>query len=74
MFPESHHPIWCLCKYQCVCDGYHISQLADEYGALNIVFGDRVDVKILKVDVKKRRISLHKIWEQKVLSNLKRTA
>jgi len=45
-----------------VCDGLiHISQLADEYVETPdqvVGINDKVDVKILKVDVKKRRISL----------------
>jgi len=45
-----------------VCDGLiHISQLADEYVETPeqvVSVNDRVDVRILKVDVKKRRISL----------------
>jgi len=45
-----------------VCDGLiHISQLADEYVETPdqvVAVGDRVDVRILKVDTKKRRISL----------------
>lgn len=45
-----------------VCDGLiHISQLADEYVETPeqvVSINDRVDVRILKVDVKKRRISL----------------
>ncbi|MCL2219981.1 MAG: S1 RNA-binding domain-containing protein [Chitinispirillia bacterium] len=45
-----------------VCDGLiHISQLADEYVETPdqvVSVGDRVDVRILKVDTKKRRISL----------------
>lgn len=45
-----------------VCDGLiHISQLADEYVETPdqvVSVGDKVDVRILKVDVKKRRISL----------------
>ncbi|KMQ50899.1 Transcription accessory protein (S1 RNA-binding domain) [Chitinispirillum alkaliphilum] len=45
-----------------VCDGLvHISQLADEYVETPeqvASVGDKVDVRILKVDVKKRRISL----------------
>jgi uncharacterized protein len=45
-----------------VCDGLiHISQLADEYvenPEQVVSVNDKVDVKILKVDVKKRRISL----------------
>ncbi|MDR2577752.1 MAG: S1 RNA-binding domain-containing protein [Chitinispirillales bacterium] len=45
-----------------VCDGLiHISQLADEYVETPdqvVGVGDRVDVRILKVDTKKRRISL----------------
>ncbi|MBN2036453.1 MAG: S1 RNA-binding domain-containing protein [Chitinispirillaceae bacterium] len=45
-----------------VCDGLiHISQLADEYvetpGQV-VALHDKVDVRILRVDVKKRRISL----------------
>ena len=45
-----------------VCDGLiHISQLADEYVETPeqvVSVNDRVDVRILKVDIKKRRISL----------------
>lgn len=45
-----------------VCDGLiHISQLADEYVESPeqvVSVGDKVDVRILKVDIKKRRISL----------------
>jgi len=45
-----------------VCDGLiHISQLADEYVETPdqvVSVGDRVDVRVLKVDTKKRRISL----------------
>jgi len=45
-----------------VCDGLiHISQLADEYVETPdqvVAVGDRVDVRVLKVDTKKRRISL----------------
>lgn len=45
-----------------VCDGLiHISQLADEYVETPeqvVHINDKVDVRILKVDVKKRRISL----------------
>ena len=45
-----------------VCDGLiHISQLADEYVETPeqvVSVNDRVDVRVLKVDVKKRRISL----------------
>jgi uncharacterized protein len=45
-----------------VCDGLiHISQLADEYVETPdqvVKVNDKVDVRILKVDVKKRRISL----------------
>jgi len=45
-----------------VCDGLiHISQLADDYVETPdqiVSVGDRVDVRILKVDTKKRRISL----------------
>jgi uncharacterized protein len=45
-----------------VCDGLiHISQLTDEYIEKPndvVSVGDRVDVRILKVDTKKRRISL----------------
>ncbi|MDR0330364.1 MAG: S1 RNA-binding domain-containing protein [Chitinispirillales bacterium] len=45
-----------------VCDGLiHISQLTDEYVETPdqiVSVGDRVDVRILKVDTKKRRISL----------------
>lgn len=45
-----------------VCDGLiHISQLADEYVETPdqvVAVNDRIDVRILKVDVKKRRISL----------------
>ncbi|MDR3012426.1 MAG: S1 RNA-binding domain-containing protein [Chitinispirillales bacterium] len=45
-----------------VCDGLiHISQLADDYvEAPNeiVSVGDRIDVRVIKVDTKKRRISL----------------
>ena len=45
-----------------VCDGLiHISQLADNYVETPdhiVSVGDRIDVRILKVDTKKRRISL----------------
>ncbi|MBN1307189.1 MAG: S1 RNA-binding domain-containing protein [Chitinispirillaceae bacterium] len=45
-----------------VCDGLiHISQLADEYvenPEQVVSVNDRVDVRVLRVDVKKRRISL----------------
>jgi protein Tex len=45
-----------------VCDGLiHISQLADEYVETPeqvVSVNDRVDVRILKVDIKKRRVSL----------------
>jgi len=45
-----------------VCDGLiHISQLADTYveNAEQVVsLGDRINVRVLKVDPKKRRISL----------------
>src|SRR5690606_27528913 len=55
-------PFGVFVNINAVCDGLiHISQLADEYVESPeqvVSVGDRVDVKILKVDVKKRRISL----------------
>ena len=55
-------PFGVFVNINAVCDGLiHISQLADEYVETPeqvVTVNDRVDVKILKVDVKKRRISL----------------
>ncbi|MFP4240672.1 MAG: S1 RNA-binding domain-containing protein [Chitinispirillaceae bacterium] len=55
-------PFGVFVNINAVCDGLiHISQLADEYVETPdqvVSVGDRVDVRILKVDVKKRRISL----------------
>lgn len=55
-------PFGVFVNINAVCDGLiHISQLADEYVETPdqvVGINDRVDVKILKVDVKKRRISL----------------
>lgn len=55
-------PFGVFVNINAVCDGLiHISQLADEYVETPdqvVGINDKVDVKILKVDVKKRRISL----------------
>ncbi|MDO5577075.1 MAG: S1 RNA-binding domain-containing protein, partial [Fibrobacter sp.] len=55
-------PFGVFVNINAVCDGLiHISQLADEYVENPdqvVSVNDKVDVKILKVDVKKRRISL----------------
>ena len=55
-------PFGVFVNINAVCDGLiHISQLADEYVETPdqvVAVGDKVDVKILKVDIKKRRISL----------------
>jgi len=55
-------PFGVFVNINAVCDGLiHISQLADEYVETPeqvVAINERVDVKILKVDVKKRRISL----------------
>jgi uncharacterized protein len=55
-------PFGVFININAVCDGLiHISQLADEYVETPeqvVHINDKVDVRILKVDVKKRRISL----------------
>jgi uncharacterized protein len=55
-------PFGVFININAVCDGLiHISQLADEYVETPdqvVMLHDKVDVRILKVDVKKRRISL----------------
>lgn len=55
-------PFGVFVNINAVCDGLiHISQLADEYVETPeqvVTINEKVDVKILKVDVKKRRISL----------------
>jgi uncharacterized protein len=55
-------PFGVFVNINAVCDGLiHISQLADEYVESPeqvVALYDRVDVRILKVDAKKRRISL----------------
>lgn len=55
-------PFGVFVNINAVCDGLiHISQLADDYVETPeqvVAVHDRVDVRILKVDVKKRRISL----------------
>jgi uncharacterized protein len=55
-------PFGVFVNINAVCDGLiHISQLADEYVESPeqvVALHDRVDVRILKVDAKKRRISL----------------
>jgi protein Tex len=55
-------PFGVFVNINAVCDGLiHISQLADEYVESPeqiVTLHDRVDVRILKVDPKKRRISL----------------
>jgi protein Tex len=55
-------PFGVFVNINAVCDGLiHISQLADEYVETPeqvVAINDKVDVRILKVDVKKRRISL----------------
>jgi protein Tex len=55
-------PFGVFVNINAVCDGLiHISQLADEYVETPeqvVAVHDRVDVRILKVDAKKRRISL----------------
>ncbi|NLE01828.1 MAG: S1 RNA-binding domain-containing protein [Fibrobacter sp.] len=55
-------PFGVFVNINAVCDGLiHISQLADEYVETPeqvVAINEKVDVKILKVDVKKRRISL----------------
>jgi ribosomal protein S1 len=55
-------PFGVFVNINAVCDGLiHISQLADEYVESPeqvVALYDRVDVRILKVDSKKRRISL----------------
>jgi uncharacterized protein len=55
-------PFGVFININAVCDGLiHISQLADEYVETPdqvVKLHDKVDVRILKVDVKKRRISL----------------
>ncbi len=55
-------PFGVFVNINAVCDGLiHISQLADEYIESPdqvVSVNERVDVRILKVDVKKRRISL----------------
>ncbi|MBN1128482.1 MAG: S1 RNA-binding domain-containing protein [Chitinispirillaceae bacterium] len=55
-------PFGVFININAVCDGLiHISQLADEYVETPdqvVALHDKVDVRILKVDVKKRRISL----------------
>jgi protein Tex len=55
-------PFGVFVNINAVCDGLiHISQLADEYVETPdqvVALHDKVDVRILKVDVKKRRISL----------------
>jgi uncharacterized protein len=55
-------PFGVFVNINAVCDGLiHISQLADDYVETPeqvVALHDKVDVRILKVDVKKRRISL----------------
>lgn len=55
-------PFGVFVNINAVCDGLiHISQLADEYVETPeqvVTINEKVDVKIIKVDVKKRRISL----------------
>jgi len=55
-------PFGVFVNINAVCDGLiHISQLTDQYVETPdqiVSVGDRVDVRILKVDTKKRRISL----------------
>ncbi len=55
-------PFGVFVNINAVCDGLiHISQLADEYVETPdqvVAINEKVDVKIIKVDVKKRRISL----------------
>jgi uncharacterized protein len=55
-------PFGVFVNIHAVCDGLiHISQLADEYVETPeqvVSVNDRVDVRVLKVDIKKRRISL----------------
>lgn len=55
-------PFGVFVNIHAVCDGLiHISQLADEYVESPdqvVSVNDRVDVRVLKVDIKKRRISL----------------
>ncbi|MDG5813587.1 Tex-like N-terminal domain-containing protein [Chitinispirillales bacterium ANBcel5] len=55
-------PFGVFVNINAVCDGLiHISQLADEFVETPdqvVSVGDKIDVRILKVDVKKRRISL----------------
>lgn len=55
-------PFGVFVNINAVCDGLiHISQLADEYVETPdqvVALHDRVDVRIIKVDAKKRRISL----------------
>jgi len=55
-------PFGVFVNINAVCDGLiHISQLADDYVETPdqiVSVGDRIDVRILKVDTKKRRISL----------------
>jgi ribosomal protein S1 len=55
-------PFGVFININAVCDGLvHISQLADEYVESPeqvVALHDKVDVRILKVDSKKRRISL----------------
>ena len=55
-------PFGVFVNINAVCDGLiHVSQLADEYVETPdqvVSVGDKVDVRILKVDTKKRRISL----------------
>jgi uncharacterized protein len=55
-------PFGVFVNINAVCDGLiHVSQLTDQYVETPdqvVSVGDRVDVRILKVDTKKRRISL----------------
>jgi len=55
-------PFGVFVNINAVCDGLiHISQLADDYVDTPdqiVSVGDKVDVRVLKVDTKKRRISL----------------